>query len=599
MSDLLLDRILEMPRDRTAVSAIRDTSGDGWAHLTWAELRVAVRREAGAAGERGSSRAWARPRGTSQLVADLAMQFAGVVGRLGAASGGPADLTGPAATGPDDAGRLVRLRQDTRPRDLAVVTGGRTLDHAEVAEVAERLSRRLSPRQTLLPEVVFSTVDAATEQTLGWAAVWAALTLVCTEPGRLAQVDPTVWVCQPEQLAGALGGGRGGGRGAWGPRRTAPAPNLCRRWGSERRRAVPTTRGGGVDMDRVSRGGGALALEGMRVIDLSRLLPGPFATLCLQGLGATVVKVEDPNGGDYLRHLDPQVPIRPGTADTERVNAWFAALNRGKRSVCIDLKAPAGREALLALLASADVLVESFRPGVMARLGLDPVVLRARFPRLVIASLTGWGQTGPMAHLPGHDLGFLALAGLLYRSPSVPPIQWADLAAGGLAAALQIVAALLGRERSAGHFPGVWLDIAMLDNLVGLQQAVFAQLAAGAPPDEVLTGGVPVYDTYKVLDGFVTVAALEPAFLAALAARAPGLDRERLAAWLQGGTRAHWEEQLAGACVVPVLSPAEVLHHPHVLARGLFHEGLPHPPTGPVFGHPPRLGEHTTTELSA
>lgn len=344
-------------------------------------------------------------------------------------------------------------------------------------------------------------------------------------------------------------------------------------------------------MDRLS------ALDGVRVIDLSRLLPGPFATLCLQGLGATVIKVEDPNGGDYLRALEPQVPIRPDSGDGETVNAWFAALNRGKRSVCIDLKSAAGREALLSLLGNADVLLESFRPGVMARLGLDPASLRVRFPRLIIASLTGWGQTGPMAHLPGHDLGFLALAGLMYRSPSVPPIQWGDLAAGGLAAALQIVAALLGRERSTAERPGTWLDIAMLDNLVGLQQTVFAQLAAGAPPDEVLTGGVPVYGTYKVTDGFVTVAALEPAFFAAFAARAPGLDSDSIAAWLGGGTRAHWGEQLAGACVVPVLTPAEVLEHPQIVARGLFQDGLPHPPTGPVAGHAPRLGEHTREEI--
>lgn len=183
---------------------MRDTSGEGWAHLSWAELLVAVRREAGAVGERGSRRIWSRPRGTRQLVADLAMQFAGVVGQVGAVGPAPHNP----ATGPDDAGRLVRMRQDTRPRDPAVVLGGRTLDHTEVAEVAERLARRLSPKVPLLPEVVFSTVDAATEQTLGWAAVWAGATLVCSAPGRLEQVDPTVWVCRPEQLAAAgLGAG--------------------------------------------------------------------------------------------------------------------------------------------------------------------------------------------------------------------------------------------------------------------------------------------------------------------------------------------------------------------------------------------------------
>ncbi len=333
----------------------------------------------------------------------------------------------------------------------------------------------------------------------------------------------------------------------------------------------------------------------MRVIDLSRLLPGPFATLCLQGLGATVVKVEDPNGGDYLRALPPLIP-QLGGAEGATVNAWFAALNRGKRSVALDLKTGEGRDGVHRLLAGADVLVESFRPGVLARLGLDPAELRERYPQLVIASLTGWGQTGPMALLPGHDLGFLALAGLLYRNPGVPPIQWGDLAAGGLCAALRIVAALLGRERDAGG-GGAWLDIAMLDNLIGLQQTIFANIAAGAEPDEVLTGGVPVYGTYAVADGHVTVAALEPNFLAAFAAQAPGMDAESIARWLGPATRAHWAERLAGACVVPVLSPAEVLVHPQVLARDLFVDGLPHPPTGPVAGPVPALGEHTREEL--
>ncbi len=344
-------------------------------------------------------------------------------------------------------------------------------------------------------------------------------------------------------------------------------------------------------MDRLRPPG---ALDGVRVIDLSRLLPGPFATLCLQGLGATVVKVEDPKGGDYLRGLPPFVPGPEGP-----INAWFAALNRGKRSVALDLRAEEGREGLLRLLTDADVLVESFRPGVLARLGLAPELLLERFPRLIVASLTGWGQTGPMSTLPGHDLGFLALAGLLYRHPTVPPVQWADLAAGGLCAALEVTAALYGRDRpSAKQGFSRHLDIAMLDKLVGLQQTVFAQLAAEAPPDEVLTGGHPLYNIYAVADGHVTIAPLEPAFLSLFAAQAPALDADAIAAWLGEGTRAEWERRLAEACVVPVLSPREVAAHPHVVSRDLFHGALPHPPTGPVIGAVPGLGEHTTAELS-
>jgi crotonobetainyl-CoA:carnitine CoA-transferase CaiB-like acyl-CoA transferase len=329
-------------------------------------------------------------------------------------------------------------------------------------------------------------------------------------------------------------------------------------------------------------------MNGMRVVDLSRLLPGPYATLCLQGLGATVVKVEDPAGGDFVRNLPPRLGAH---------GAWFAALNRGKRSVALDLKQAAGRDALLALLGDADVLVESFRPGVLARLGLAPTTLRARFPRLVIASLTGWGQTGPFAQLPGHDLGFLAIAGLLDQAhPVVPRIQWADLAAGGLVAALRITGALLERARTG---EGAWLDIAMLDGLLGLEQTQFAQQTAGAPPDELLTGGSSVYGLYRCQDGgWVTVAALEPQFRAVLEAACPGLSVEGLTALFASAPRDAWLDRLGGACVVPVLRLPEVPGHPQVAARGLFAYGLPDPPTGPVRGPVPDLGEHTAAELA-
>ncbi len=192
MSDLLLDRLLDVPRDRSAVSAVRDTRTGAWAHLTWDELRAAVRKAAGEAGERGARRTWVG-RGASQLIGDLALQFAGVVGTLGEGE--------PLTAGRDDPGRLVRMRQETRPRDAAVVVGGRTLDHGEVAALAERAAKRLCPTPGLLPEVILSTVDAETDQVLGWAAVWGGLTLVTTEPGRRESVDPSVWVCTPGQLS--------------------------------------------------------------------------------------------------------------------------------------------------------------------------------------------------------------------------------------------------------------------------------------------------------------------------------------------------------------------------------------------------------------
>lgn len=324
-----------------------------------------------------------------------------------------------------------------------------------------------------------------------------------------------------------------------------------------------------------------------RVIDLSRLLPGPYATFCLQGLGMTVVKVEEPAGGDYLRHFPPS---RDG------VGVWFSALNRGKRSVTLNLKNPRDRDALRRLLAGADVLVESFRPGVMKRLGLDPMQLREEFPRLVIASLTGWGQEGPMSQLPGHDVGFMALSGMLANDPRVPKVQWADLAAGGLAAALRITGALLQRERTG---QGAWLDIAMLDGLVALQPTRFGNLAAGEPMDRLLTGGVPHYGIYRCSDGgYVSVGALEANFYAVLASAVEEVTEESLRALFASAPRDVWMERLGEACVVPLLNLSEVPLHPQIRDRHLFDpSGFVHPPTGPVFGAVPALGEHNPEEL--
>jgi crotonobetainyl-CoA:carnitine CoA-transferase CaiB-like acyl-CoA transferase len=333
-----------------------------------------------------------------------------------------------------------------------------------------------------------------------------------------------------------------------------------------------------------------LAVEPMRIVDLSRLLPGPFATLCLQGLGATVVKVEDPVGGDWLRHFPPKIGEH---------GAWFSALNRGKRSVALDLKTEAGRAGMWRLLENADVLVESFRPGVLAKLGLSPIAIRERFPRLVVASITGWGQTGPMAHLPGHDIGFMSLAGMLEGrwcdDPVVPPFQWADIAAGGLTAALRILAAHRQGE-------GTWLDIAMVDALIGMQQTQFAELAARNwstdAPDDTLTGGLPTYRLYLCADSrYISVGALEPPFLAKLAEHAP-LSVAGLEALFMTRPSDHWAELLADACVVKVFYRTEVRNHPHVQARCPWGAcGFPNAPTGRVEGSVPALGEHNAELL--
>jgi len=175
-----------------------------------------------------------------------------------------------------------------------------------------------------------------------------------------------------------------------------------------------------------------LPLSGLRVIDFTRLLPGGYATQLLADFGADVVKVEEPLGGDPARWSEPVVA---GTS------LYFAALNRNKRSLAIDLKFPAGRDAVERLIATADVVIESFRPGVMDRLGLGPQTLRARYPRLIYCAITGYGQDGPMARRAGHDLNFAGYGGLLHLNratsgvtPALPPTQMADLAGGALPA---------------------------------------------------------------------------------------------------------------------------------------------------------------------
>lgn len=347
-------------------------------------------------------------------------------------------------------------------------------------------------------------------------------------------------------------------------------------------------------------------LEGVRVVDLSRLLPGPACTWYLHGLGAEVIKVEEPAGGDYLRHVPP--------FGEDGVGVWFSALNAGKRSIALDLRAPAHRAALRALLGRADVLLEGFRPGVMARLGLDPDELSRSFPRLVIASLSGYGQTGPLAPEPGHDLNYVGLAGLLALParhegvPDVPGVQVADLAGGALTAALGIVAALFERARTGR---GRWLDLSMTEGAMALAVTELASAWAGQParPGEgTLTGGLPNYSVYRCQDGrLLSVAALEPRFWEALG-RAIGevpIERDALAALFASRPRDAWVAALGGACVAPVLELDEVSEHPQHRARGaVVGEGtgrrLRPPFLGAAVGESaPALGQHTEAELRA
>lgn len=366
-------------------------------------------------------------------------------------------------------------------------------------------------------------------------------------------------------------------------------------------------------------------LREVRVLDLSRLLPGPFCTLILADLGAQVDKVEDPHVGDYLRLFPPH---RSG------LGGRFCVLNRTKRSLCLDLKQPAGREALLRLLPRYQVLVEGFRPGVLDRLGLGPQVLLAHHPSLVVCSLSGYGQDGPYRDRAGHDINYLALSGVLGLSGAGPgepphplPVQLADLGGGALWAAVGILAALLAARRTGR---GRHLDVSLCEGALSFLLPEFGQLDAGAPApvrgQELLTGGAACYGVYRTACGrYLAVGALEPKFWLAFNQAlgraadpaellAPPAEQARIRQEIQDilgrRSRDEWEQIFAGvdACVEPVLDLQEVRQHPLHQARGLFFSTAgpdpvpqvrtPLTPREPVATPPPRLGEHSEQILA-
>jgi crotonobetainyl-CoA:carnitine CoA-transferase CaiB-like acyl-CoA transferase len=307
------------------------------------------------------------------------------------------------------------------------------------------------------------------------------------------------------------------------------------------------------------------ALAPLRVLDLSRLLPGGFCSLLLADFGADVIKVEDTGMGDYVRASEPA----------------FQSLNRGKRSISIDLKKPEGRDVLLRLARDADVLLESFRPGVMDRLGVGYVRLRAENPRLVYCAITGYGQDGPDAQRAGHDMNYLALAGVLGLTgePDGPPIQAAgqiaDLGGGALMAAFGILAAL--RERDASG-EGQLVDVSMKDGALSWLAMDAARVLAGEPAPQrggtQLAGGLICYRPYRCADGWVTLGALEPKFWSAwctgvgrpeLAGRQfepVGSDTHReVEAVFAARTRGEWQtfNDEHDCCVEPVLDLDEAL----------------------------------------
>jgi crotonobetainyl-CoA:carnitine CoA-transferase CaiB-like acyl-CoA transferase len=334
-----------------------------------------------------------------------------------------------------------------------------------------------------------------------------------------------------------------------------------------------------------------LPLAGLKVLDLSRLLPGPYATLVLADLGATVDKVEDPEGGDYIRQMPP---LR------EEESGLFYGLNRNKRSLVLNLKAPEGREALKRLVRGYDVLVESFRPGVMDKLGLGHATLRAENPRLIYCAISGYGQTGPDRLKAGHDLNYVARAGVLAYggaaegAPAFPGVQLGDIGGGSLFALVGILAALHERERTG---QGRMVDVSMTDGaLAFLHMHLAARLFLGEQGQplrrgqEPLNGGYACYGLYRTQDGrYLAVGALEPKFLAGVCevlgrpdlltdaydtGEAGARVKEEFTRLFAQQPLAHWRERFASkdVCVEPVLEGDEVLEDPQLRARGLFVE---------------------------
>ena len=367
------------------------------------------------------------------------------------------------------------------------------------------------------------------------------------------------------------------------------------------------------------------ALTGIRVLDLSRLLPGPFLTMILADMGADVVKVEDPRVGDYLRALPPAKGGMGGR---------FLAVNRGKRSIALDLKAAAARDAFLKMVEHADVVVESFRPGVMDKLGVGYETLAVQNPKIVVCSISGYGQTGPYVHRAGHDLDYIALAGVLAMggpaggAPEMPGVQVADLAGGALWGATAILGALVGRERTGR---GAHLDISMTEGALALLAAELGNQDCGARPTrgvESLNGGLAMYGVYRTKDDrYLAVGALEPKFWIALntaIGRTPNVaeivgkpadqarTRAELAAIFATKTAAEWAARLAphDCCVEVVLELDELSEHPLHRAREVFFQIDGGAGVGSVMQirtpvgkpanplPPPRLGEHTREVLA-
>lgn len=370
------------------------------------------------------------------------------------------------------------------------------------------------------------------------------------------------------------------------------------------------------------------ALEGIKILDLSRLLPGPFCSMLLADFGADVVKVEDPKIGDYIRWWPPRMGRNSG---------FHVVLNRNKRSLTLNLKSPEGKEIFQQLVHTTDVVLESFRPGVMERLGLGYEKLSKTNPNLIYCAITGYGRTGPRSQKAGHDINYLALGGVLSHSgrengPTLSGVQIADLGGGAIMAAFSIVAALLARRRQG---EGQYIDISMLDGSLTWNCLRWGKYLADQkiprPGDDMLNHGFACYNIYKTKDGrYMALGALEPKFWQGFCESVgrsnwnqenyfqPGphqrILQDEIAELFRRKTQADWIAHFGNhdCCCEPVLNLDEVLADPHLRARemvvelvheswGAYHQlgiapKLSRTP-GKISSHAPELGEHTDAVL--
>ena len=366
------------------------------------------------------------------------------------------------------------------------------------------------------------------------------------------------------------------------------------------------------------------ALEGLRVLDLSRLLPGPFCSMMLADLGAEVIKIEEPGIGDYIRYAPPML---------KENSAYFLALNRNKKSMTLDMRKEQGREIFLKLVETSDVVIDGFRPGVMRKMGLDYEILQAVNERIIVCAISGYGQDGPYADRAGHDLNYISIAGLTSLTglrdgrPVQPGMQLADIAAGSLTAAYSILAAVIARQKTG---KGQFVDVSMMDGAMAFLclygAKYFADGIIPAPSREILNGQLACYNIYETADGkYISMGALEGIFWTAFC-EAVGKEDWIQLQFAQGQegydlidevqklfsqrSQGDWLELLkdVDCCLEPVNTLEEAFNHPQVRHRRIVID-MDHPVEGKIrqlntaakFSltpaeirtPPPGLGEHT------